>query len=397
MYSTLHNLKILDLSSGIAGAFCTRLFAGWGAEVIKVEKPDAGDSSRHAGPFKDNVPNSETSALFLYLNTGKKSITLNLESKTGVDILKDLVKDADILVESSSPGTMSRLGLAYGTLEKINPGLVMTSITWFGQTGPYTGYKANAMVAYAMGGQMYVCGQPDREPLQAGASVGEYIGGLYGFIGTMMALQYRQQTDEGQQVDVSIFECLAGSHQFTLTWPEYSEILLERPGWPGSRAPLSFYRCADGYVNLRLRGIEIGLLVQLFNMPELADDPRFTSLAARDKNIKELEALVALKMAGLKKQEVFRLAGEWRQLCGYVANLDDLLRDPQYRSRDFWVEIEHPLAGRLQYPGAPVKMTATLWAADRAPLLGEHNTEIYGSRLGYADDDFIRLKQQGVI
>ncbi len=390
-------MRVLDLSAGISGSYASRLMAGWGAEVIKVEKPGSGDSARQIAPFKNNIPNLETSALFLYLNTNKKSITLNLESYTGINILKELLKSTDILIENFHPGRMSELGLDYPLLEVIYPRLIMDSISWFGQKGFYSEYKASAMVAYAMGGQMYVCGQPDREPLNAGAAIGEHIGGLYGFIGAMMALQYREKTGQGQHVDISIFECLAGSHQFTLTWPEYSGVTLERPGWPGSRAPLSFYKCADGYINLRLQGIEMGFLSQLFGLPELADDPRFNSYAMRVKNIKELEALVTEKVALLNKQEVFRMAGEWRQLCGYVATPGDLLTDPQYRSRDFWVKTDHPIAGNMQYPGSPVKMTDTTWESGRAPLLGEHNTEVYGNLLGYSKEDIMRLRELNVI
>ena len=391
------NLKVLDLSNHISGSYTTRLMAGWGAEVIKVEKPGSGDTARQIAPFANNIPDHETSSLFLYLNANKKSITLNLESQTGIGVLKELLKDTDILIENFHPGRMSELGLEYKSLEAIHPRLIMTSISWFGQDGPYSGYRADSMIAYAMGGQMYVCGQPGREPLNARASIGEYIGGLYGFIGAMIALQYREKTSQGQHVDISIFECLAGSHQFTLTWPEYSGIELERPGWPGSRAPLSFYKCADGFINLRLQAIEMGFLSQLFNMPELADDPRFNSYAMRVENIKELEALVTEKIALLKKQEVFRMAGEWRQLCGYVATPGDLLKDPQYQSRDFWLQMDHPIAGKLQYSGSPVKMTNEVWVSGKAPLLGEHNSEIYGDRLGYSKEDIIRLRELNII
>ncbi len=391
------NIKVLDLSNCISGPYCTRLLAGWGAEVVKIERPGHGDVARNAGPFPEGQPHLEASAPFLYLNTSKKSVTLNLNSVTGAGLLKQLVEKTDVLVENYETGEMAKLGLDYKILEKINPRLVMTSISAFGQTGPYRNYKASSMVSYAIGGQMYVCGQADREPLNAGASISEYLGGLYGFIGTMMALQYRKQTGEGQLVDISIMECLAASHQFTLTWPEYSGAILERPGWPGSHAPKTFYRCKDGFITLRLQGIELGLLAQLFAMPELLEDPRFTTLDARSKHFKELEAIVSEKIARLNKKDVFRTAGEWRALCGYVATPQDLLNDPQYKSRNFWVELGHPYAGKQTYPGAPVQMTATGWTNERAPLLGEHNEEIYCRRLGYTKEKLVKLKKSGVI
>jgi len=395
--SALGVLKVLDLSEGISGPYCTRLLAGWGAEVIKVERPGHGDCARSAGPFPDAGPHQEKSALFLYLNTGKKSITLNLGTTTGRHLLVELAKDADVLVENFKPGIMHDRGLGYAALEEINPRLVMTSITAFGQDGPYRDYKSSGIVGYAMGGQMWVCGQPDRAPLNSAIAIPEYFGGLYGYASTMLALRYADDTGRGQQVDVSILECLAASHQFTLTWPAYSNSLLVRPGWPGFRAPLSFYACKDGYVNLRLQGIEMPFLAFLLDMPQLADDPRFQTLEARSENIKVLEEIVAGKLANMSKKDVFRTAGEWRALCGYVATPEDLLSDPQYLAREFWTEIEHPAVGKLPYPGAPVKMTETEWWNGRAPLLGEHNEEIYCGRLGYSKDGLVRLRAYGII
>jgi len=394
---TLDNLKVLDLSHDISGPYCARLLAGWGADVVKVERPGHGDSARNAGPFPDAGPHPETSALFLYLNTGKKSITLNLHSVTGTRMLKELVKDADVLVENDKPGVMCGLGLDYATLAKINPRLVMTSITAFGQNGTYRDYTGDGIICYAMGGQMWVCGQPDRAPLNSAIAIPEYFGGLYGYVGTMLALQYAHQTGKGQHVDVSILECLAASHQFTLTWPAYSDSLLVRPGWPGFRAPASFYVCRDGYVNLRLQGVEMPFLAYLLDMPELPDDPRFQTLEERTQNIKTLEEIVAGKLAGMSKKDVFHTAGEWRALCGYVATPEDLLTDPQYLAREFWADIDHPVAGKQTYPGAPVKMTETEWRNRRAPLLGEHNLEIYCGRLGYTKDDLVRLRASGII
>jgi len=394
---SLANIRVLDLSEGISGPYCTRLFAGWGADVTKTENPIHGDASRRAGPFPADIPHPEKSALFLYLNTGKRSITLDVRCTTGAGILKALVKTADVLVENYPPGTMAEMRLDYATLAQVNPRLVMVSITPFGQTGPYRHCKAESIVSYAMGGQMWVCGQRDREPLNSPVSIPEYIGGLYAFTGAMFALQARRQNGAGQHVDVSIMECLASSHQFTLTWPEYSGTLLVRPGWPGAYAPLSFYTCKDGYVNLRLQGVDISLLAFMFQMPELAEDPRFQTLEARTAHIKELESIVAEKLAGMSKKDVFRTAGDWRALCGYVATPSDLLSDPQYQARQYWAAIDHPFAGELTYPGAPVKMTESQWQAARAPLLGEHNHEVYCGQLGYTAEDLVRLRGLGVV
>jgi len=389
---TLDGVRVLDLSEYVSGSYCTRLLAGWGAEVIKVEKPGDGDGARTIGPFPGDAPHPEKSALFLYLNTSKKSITLNLKSATGVRILKELAKNADVLVENFAPRVMPGLGLGYETLEKINPRLVMTSITSFGQTGPYRDYKAYPIISYAMGGLMHVSGQPEREPLQSSSLLPEYGGGLYGFVGTMMALRSRRETGQGQHVDVSIMECIAGSHQFTLTWPAYSGVLLGRPGWT---APV--FPCQDGYVMLGLVRVEPALLSRLTGVPELAEDPRFQTEQGRADNDDELRALVARGLKNLGKKEIFDTCALWRMLCGYVATVDDVLDNPQYRARDYWVELEHPYAGKITYPGAPVKMTETQWKMHPAPRLGQHNQDIYCQRLGYTKEDLVRLRETGVI
>ena len=357
-----------------------------------MEKPGKGDGARRLGPFLGDEPHPEKSALFLYLNTSKKSITLNLKSATGVKIMKELVKDTDVLVENYEPSVMPGLGLAYENLVEVNPMLVMTSISGFGHTGPYRDYKVTSIIGNAMGGLMYVSGQPDREPLQNSSYQPEYNGGLYGFIGTMTALLSRRDTNKGQHVDVSIMECMAGSHQFTLTWPAYSGTLLERPGW---RMPI--YRCKDGYVVLTLIRVEIALLSQLIDRPELLEDPRFQTEADRAENISVLEAIVAEGFAGLGKKQIFDAFGSWRGVSGFVATIEDVLNDPHYHAREFWVGIDHPYAGELLYPSAPAKATESCWKGNRAPLLGEHNQEIYCNRLGYTREDLVRLRQADVI
>jgi CoA:oxalate CoA-transferase len=397
MNKALGNLTILDVSEHIAGAYCTKLLGGFGAEVIKVEKPGEGDPARKIGPFPGNQPHPEKSAVFLYLNTQKKSITLNLNRKTGKSIFERLVMDADVLVENFKPGEMANLGLDFTRLEKIQPALVMASITPFGQTGPYRNYAASSITSYAMGGQMYVCGQPEREPLFCSSFQPEYVAGLYGFVGIMAALHSAKQSGKGQYLDISIMECMNSSHQFTLTWPAYSGSLLKRPGWPGMKQTINVFRCKDGYIVLRIAVIEIGFLAELLNMPELNDDPRFQTDEKRLDHLSELEAIVARGIAQLNKKEIFLSAGEWREPGGYVAMPQDLLNDPQYRERDFWTDIHHPCTGRLTYPGAPFKMTKTPWIMDRAPLLGEHNQEIYGNRLGYSRKNLEAMRESGVI
>ena len=395
--STLRNVRVLDLSECISGPYCTRLLGGFGADVIKVEEPALGDRSRRIGPFPNDAPDSERSALFLYLNTNKKSITLDIHHDIGLRVFRDLVRDTDVLVEDSMPGTMAKLGSGYDDLQEINPGLVMTSITGFGQTGPYSRYKATSIVSYAMGGQMFVCGQPDKEPLHSRSSQAEYNTGLHAFVGTMTALHERRRSGRGQHVDISTLECMVASHQFTLTWPAYSGAQLERPGWPGSVLPMTVYACEDGYVILRIMGIELAFLAELFEMPELLEDPRFEDLDARRRNLPALDAIVRENLAHLSKRAVFIACGEWGELGGFVATEGDLLEDPHYKERGFWAEVSHPKAGKHTYPGAPVIMTKSRWQMAPAPLLGEHNREIYCDRLNYAMEDLLKWQDAGII
>ena len=395
----LEGVKVLDLSEYISGPYCTKMLAAFGAEVIKVEKPGEGDSSRRMGPFFEDKPHPEGSALFLYLNTSKKSITLNLEIPTGLKLLKELIKSTDVLVENFEPRVMPGLGLDYGTLERINPGLVMTSISGFGQSGPYRDYKATSIVNYALSGHLYINGEPDREPLQGPGPQPEYQGGLHGFLGTMMALYCREETGLGQWVDISNLECMAGFHQFTVTRYTYGVEIKERTGNRyESDHPITIYPCKDGYIALSASSRpQQELLYSLIGMPELIEDPRFQTVQDRIANADAFDNLILPWLKERTKDELFHTCSEWRVPCAPVSGPEELLNDPHYQARGFWVEVDHPETGKLTYPGAPFKMSETPWQVGRAPLLGEHNEEIYCQRLGYSKQDMVVLRETGVI
>jgi len=395
----LEGVKVLDLSEYISGPYCTKMLAAFGAEVIKVEKPGEGDGARRMGPFFEDRPHPEGSALFLYLNTSKKSITLNLEIPTGLKLLKELIKSTDVLVENFEPRVMPGLGLDYGTLERINPGLVMTSISGFGQSGPYRDYKATSIVNYALSGHLYINGEPDREPLQGPGPQPEYQGGLHGFLGTMMALYCREETGLGQWVDISNLECMAGFHQFTVTRYTYGGEIKERTGNRyESDHPITIYPCKDGYIALSASSRpQQELLYSLIGMPELIEDPRFQTVQDRIANADAFDNLILPWLKERTKSELFHTCSEWRVPCAPVSGPEELLNDPHYQARGFWVEVDHPETGKLTYPGAPFKMSETPWQVGRAPLLGEHNEEIYCRRLGYSKHDLVVLRETGVI
>ena len=400
----LSYVKVLDLTWHIAGPYCTKLLADYGADVIKVERPGSGDPARRMGPFLRDDPHPEKSELFLHLNTNKKSITLNLKSDTGKKILRELVRGVDVVVENFSPHVMSSLGLDHESLEKINPQLVMTSISNFGQTGPYRDFKASELIIYGMGGAMYCNGLPEREPLKKGGRVIEYQGGVHGAVATMMALWVARTQGFGQHLDVSLIETQLGTidrRMSHLVAYQYNGLPAARP-YPltsSARFPFGVYPCKDGYWELVGLGPVFSRIAKMLGRPELVDDPRFNTLSAQS-NPKNREAFDAVFlpwcMARTKKEcvDAGQAAGV---LCGPINNSKDLLDDPHWKERGFWAEITHPLAGKLTYPGAPFKLGEGGWVVRLpAPLLGQHNGEVYGS-LGYSKDDLVKLRERGVI
>jgi len=394
----LEGVRILDLSEGIAGPYCTRLLGGYGAEVIKVEKPGEGDESRKVGPFPKDIPHPERSALFLHLNINKKGITLNLEAAAGRKILRQLVKSVDILVEGFKPGQMSDWGLDYESLEEINPGLVMTSITPFGQTGPYRNYRWSSAVLDALGGHTYMQGNPRREPLRYPDGIAEFTAGMFASVATMGALFGNGDSGRGQYIDVSILDCLPGLDAFrTVRWTHLGMIQERRGGryaqWPGK-----IYPCRDGYVGLCGVG-PTGTLFPMFSVmgiPELLD-PKYEDFAKRELYAEELDAIIQPWLMEHDRYEIFNALQGVRVQAGVCNSAEDLLKDPGHEAREFWVEIEHPEAGKLTYPGEPVRMSETAWQAIRAPLLGEHNKEIYHGEIGYSLHELVQLRESGVI
>ncbi len=395
----LEGITVLDIGQYVSGPYCAKLFGAFGAEVFKIERPGIGDAARSAGPFPDDIPHPERSGLFLYLNTNKKSITLDLETKAGARIFTDLVKEADVVVENYKPGTMEKLGFGYETLENTNPGLVMVSISDFGQSGPYRDYKGGTMVDYALGGYMYVNGHPDREPLAGGGEQPSYQGGLYGFTGAMAALFSREVTGQGQHIDISIMECMASIHQFTNNRYAYSGIIQKRVGnrylWTH---PATIYQCKDRSVCLSTNTEDRAeLLFAMMGIPEITEDPRFATGYHRREHAEEFDEMVRPWFLERTAKEIVESCQEWRIPVMYVNDVEELLEDPHFKEREFWVDIGHPEAGTLPYAAAPFKMSETPARPERAPLLGEQNEEVFSGRLNLSRDALVKLKQQGVI
>lgn len=396
----LEGYKVLDLSWHIAGPYCTKLLAELGAEVIKVEATDGGDPARRMPPFFEDDPHPEKSLLFLYLNTGKKSLVLNIKTEKGKQILKQLIREADLLVENFSPRVMPELGLGYETLAEINPGLVMTSISNFGQTGPYRDYKATDITAMALGGLMHMTGETDREPLTYGGWQAQYQGGINAFAASMGALTYRElgsEPGEGQHVDISIMESITQIlENFDLHY-QVTGGLYERSGTRWANAPAwGIYPCADGYV-----GLVSGPVRRWFQVPIMMDVPELNDLkyiAQRLELADEVDALMLPWLFEHTKNEIFHKGQSMdpKVPTSPVRTPEDLINSPQFKAREYFVEVDHPVVGKGTYPGAPAKLWETPMTVTRAPLLGEHTEEICKG-LGYTREELTRLRCEGVI
>lgn len=391
----LSNLRVIDLTHYIAGPYCTKLLAGWGAEVIKVERPGKGDKMRSLGPFFRNEEGPEQSVPFLWLNTGKKSITLDLKAQKGVEILKRLVQRADVVVENFSPRVMPSLGLDYETLRAINPHLVMASISNFGQSGPYRNYRAEEIEAYAMSGSMYLTGDPEKPPLAAGPAICQYSAGLHAYFAILLALFQRASTNQGQYVDVAIMEC--GLEHIELTMANFLHLGKNAKRGKHPFVPWDLYSCLDGYAPVIcapfrhwLKGAEI------FQEPRLFEE-KYQHITGRMQHRQEVESLVTPWLSSQKKKDVFQTGQEHNLGFGYLASFDEVLASPQHQAREFFEEIDHPVVGRHKYCGAPFKMSLTPWQSSRAPLLGEQSQIIYGEELGYSPEEVERLKQEGIV
>jgi CoA:oxalate CoA-transferase len=391
--AVLDDITVLDLSEGIAGGYCTRLLAGLGARVIKVEPP-CGERGRMLGPFRGDDPHPEKSGTFLYLNAAKQSITLNLTVPSGRAILRELLARAGVLIESFPPGTLAGWGLDYASLSPSKPDLIMASITPFGQDGPYRDYLTSEIVAEALGGLMYPIGLPDREPIKVGGTVSYYNAGGAAFSAIMAAIWQRDATGAGQYIDISLQEATALTqiHASNLaTW--HGETLTRRSS--------GLVEAKDGWVS---PGLEMGVAADIWprvcamiGRPELADDPRFATTAARRENREALNEIVQEWVRDQPKEQIYHLLQGLRSIAGYVATAADLYHSRQLAERGFFQEIDHPVAGTARYPGAPFRVGDAPWTTNRAPLLGEHNETVYCDELDYARDDLVRLREQGII
>lgn len=394
----LAGITVVEFGSNVAAPFCGKLLADYGATVVKVEPPGTGDPAREAGPFPDRGPDRETSALYLYLNTNKQSVALDLEQAAGLRLALDLARQADVVVENYPPGYLHERGLGYAALRELNPALVYVSLSAWGQTGPWSQWRATNLISFATGGQMQLTGDPDREPLKTGGEQADYQLGLNGFSAALVGLWDALETGTGQQIDISAQEAMASTLEVALNTYAYTGIDV----WGQRRgnvlaSTMGIFPCADGYLGIHAMPRNFPPLLQTMELEHLLEDDRFNSPAARLQNNDELLAMMFAWAADKQKQEVYARAGQMRGPVAFVHDMADLFASPQLGARGSLQEVGHPEAGRITLPGAPFKLSETPARVGRAPLLGEHTTIVLRERLGLTDDDLRALSGQGVI
>lgn len=407
----LSRYRVLDLAAE-KGLLCGKIFGDLGADVIKIEKP-GGDASRNQGPFYHDEADPEKSLFWFALNTSKRGITLNIETADGRGIFKRLVKTADFVVESFPPGYLDRLGLGYSALEKINPGVIMVSITPFGQTGPYKDYKTADIVAWALGGYLAPFGDPDRPPTRISHHSQAYLhAGADGAMGALTALYQRWRTGKGQQVDVSIMESVAECTE-NLAGVRGVGKRNRKPGGevnPGTNHHARrVYACKDGYVSWAFGSVRNSPgrpLINWMDSEGMANDflkgfdwEKADFNKTTQEEMDKMEEAASRFFMSHTKAELLDGAVKNMVMLYPVSTTADLLGSPQLIAREFWVEVEHPeLGASITYPGPFGQASETpIKISRRAPLIGEHNEEIYLKELDISKEKLVVLKQAGVI
>ena len=400
----LSGLKVLDFTWHLAGPYGSKLLADYGADVVKVERPGGGDPARRYGPFPGDQPHPERSGLFLHVNTNKRSITLNLADDSAKAIAFELARVSDIVIESFSPGVMDAFGLGYEALRAVNPRLVMCSLSSYGQTGPYRDWKATDMTMYALAGSLKTMGVPSREPLRNVDHLTEYQAGNMAAMAVMGAVVQQHWADEGQYIDVSVYEVAAGSADRRLTYAlgwQYTGDVSERMETQHMALPAGNFPCADGYLNFMISPPR--RWPKLFHMlghPEYIEDERMKDASFWETpEAQELvDGLLYPWLMERTRAEVVE-AGQAQHLP--VAGMNtpsEILNDPHYTARGFFVEADHAEAGRIPHPGPTMFLNGGGWEMRRAaPLLGEHNREVLCGRLGLSLGELSILRGQGAI
>ncbi len=395
----LDGIRILDLADEKA-SFCSKVLADMGASVIKAEKP-GGDPSRKIGPFRGTPPAPEKSLFFSYHNTSKRSITLNLETKEGREIFRLLLVKHDIVVETFPPGYMEELGLGYTLLSESNPGLILASVTGFGQHGPRKGYKSCDLVASAFGGQMYVSGAPSTPPLKPFGEQSYYTASLLAAIGILLAVRKRTLTGKGDRIDISLQEAVASTLDHVMVRFFYEKVVPRRQGGLHWNNGFCILPCRDGHMLITLFQ-QWETLIEWMESEGKAEDltsDRWKNDEYRRTHIDHILEIMERWTRTHTTGELFELAQLMRFPWAPIQSPEEVLENPQLEARNFFVEPDHPpQEPPVRCPASPYKFSSSgLSQPRRAPLIGEHNIQIYQNELGLTDEDMERLSRTGVI
>ncbi|KSU80289.1 formyl-CoA transferase [Fictibacillus enclensis] len=371
----LKGLKVLELGSLIAGPFAGRLLADFGAEVIKVEPPEKGDPIR-----KWRMLHEDTSLWWYVQSRNKKSVSLDLRSTDGQEIIKGLVKEVDIIIENFKPGTLEKWNIGYEDLKELNPGLIMIRVSGYGQDGPYRNKPGFGSIGEAMGGIRYLTGYPDRPPTRVGISLGDSVSALYAVIGALMAVYHRNNTGEGQYVDVALYEAVYSLMESAI--PEYDQygVIRERTGstLPGI-TPSNTYMCKDGkYIVIGANGDGIfKRLMDAIGREDMRDQPQYATNFDRAQHADYLDKVIGGWTIQHELEDALKILDEHHIPAGSIYNVEDMFKDPHFNAREMICEMDVEGLGKLKVPGIVPKMSKTPgrinWAG---PKLGEHTEEV---------------------
>jgi crotonobetainyl-CoA:carnitine CoA-transferase CaiB-like acyl-CoA transferase len=398
----LAGVRVVECGQLVSAAYAAKLMADLGAEVIKVEPPGDGDVARQRGPFPGGVAHAEKSGTFLYLNANKRGITLDLTQPRGRELLQQLIADTDVFVHNFPPPQMRALGLDYEALAATNRGLVMSSITPFGLTGPHSDYHASDLTLWSAGGVAYLNGggpgTDDLPPLKAFGMQSEFQGGLNAAVATLGALFARLRTGRGQHVAISIQECVAAILELTFEYYPYMGLIASRLGQKPIQ-PLDFLECRDGWIFLCcVEEHQWHTWVELMGSPEWAGMELFENRLTRAANWDALKLFLQEWVQERSVNELYRAGQERRVPLAPVSTMADLLASEHLKSRGFFAVLDHPQAGRVTAPGAPYRFSVTPWEIRRpAPLLGQHNEEVLVRQLGISQAALATLRADGVV
>ena len=392
------DIVVLDLSSTIRGMHCAKMFGDYGAEVILVE-PVGGSIARGVGPFAAGREDGETSLHFIHHNRNKKGVTLNLETARGRELLRELARGADVLIEDWPVGALEAMGLGFAELHALNPRLVVCSITGFGQTGPYAGYKTSNIVEDAMGGLMGITGPANKPPTMTGAQQAEHITAMHAAYACAAALLYRDLHGEGQYIDVSAQESTASVLENAIEQYTYTGVVRKRAGSRhGTAWPCTVFPCKDGYIGMCCtQAKEVRAAALLSEDFELAEDPVLENTFERRARADELEPRLVAGYMKYGKSELFHKGQSLGCPIGMTSDARDLATDAHLNEIGFFAEFAHPVIGSYKDIAAPVYMTETPGVMrSAAPLLGQHTNEVL-LRLGLSAAELATLRTDGVI